>query len=77
MPLNGHCCTLTPTLVAPDLASKTNATFSKATVDILEVIGDIVMPPFSLLQLALLSQVKKVSRIVASLEYCSQCSYQI
>ena len=60
-----HSCTLTPTLVAPDFASKTNATFSKATIDVLEVISDLVRPPFLLLQLALLSQVKKVSHTVA------------
>ena len=60
-----HSCTSTPTLVAPGFALKMNATLSKATIDALEVIGNLVMPPFSLLQLALLSQIKKVSHMVA------------
>ena len=48
-----------------NFALKTNTTFSKATVDVLGVIGDLAMPPFSLLLLALLSQFKKVSRMLA------------
>ena len=46
------------------LALVTNATFSKAVVNILEVIGSFVMPPLLFLQLVLLSKVIKVSQIV-------------
>ena len=52
-------CNLTSTLVAPSFALKANTAFSKTTLDVLEVIGDLVMLPFSLHWLASLSQVKR------------------
>ena len=54
-----HSCTLTPSL---GLAQTIIDTFSKAVVDILEVIGGLVMPPLLFLLLVLLSKVKKVSQ---------------
>ena len=66
MIVNGHCCTLTPSLVVLGLAQTTIDTFSKAVVDILDVIGSLSMPPLLFLQLVLLSKVKKVSQIVAA-----------
>ena len=57
--------TFTPNLVALGLALMTNATFSKAVVNVLEVISGFAMPPLLLLQLVLLSKVIKVSQMVA------------
>ena len=43
--VNGHPCTLTPSLVTLGLAPMTSATFSKVVVDVLEVIGGFAMLP--------------------------------
>ena len=48
-----HSCTLTPTFSAPGSALMTNAAFSKAVVEVLELIA---VPPFSLIQFALIIQ---------------------
>ena len=44
---NKHSCTLTPTLFTPGPALTTNVAFSKVVVDVLEAIGNFVVPPFS------------------------------
>ena len=62
MLVNWHSCTLTPSLFTPGLAPVTSATFSKAMVDVLEVIGSFAMRPLLFLQLVLLSKVIKVSQ---------------
>ena len=64
MLVNGHSCTLTPSLVVFGLAP-TIDTFSKVVVDILEVIGSLVIPLLLFFQLVLLSKVNKVNQIVA------------
>ena len=66
MLVNEHSCTLTPSLVVLGLAPMTGATFSKAVVDVLEVIGGLAMPQLLFLQLVLLSKVKKVSSLEKS-----------
>ena len=60
-----HSCTLTPGLVVLGLAPMTIETFSKAVIDVIEVISGLVMPPMLFLQLVLPSNVKKVSQTVA------------
>ena len=64
MLVNGHSCTLTPTLVTLGLApiNVTSTTFSKAVVDVLEVLSGLAMPPLLFLQLFL---VIKVSQMIA------------
>ena len=60
-PVNGHSCTLIPTLVALGLAPMKSTTLFKA-LDVLEVIGGFAMPPLLFLQLVLLI---KVSQMIA------------
>ena len=64
MLVNEHSCTLTPSRVILVLVPTTIDTFSKAVVDILEVIGGLLVPPLLFLQLILLSKVKKGQKIV-------------
>ena len=47
---NKHSCILTPTLFAPGSALTTYTAFSKAVVEVLEVIGNFAVPTFSLIQ---------------------------
>ena len=53
---NKHFCALIPTLSAPGSALVTNAAFSNAVVEVLELIGNFAVPPFSLVQFALTIQ---------------------
>ena len=53
---NKHSCTLTSTISTPGSALMTNAAFSKVVVEVLELIGNFAVPPFSLVQFALTIQ---------------------
>ena len=55
---------MTPSLVTLGLAMMTSATFLKAVVDVLEVIGGFTVPPLLFLQLVLLSKVINVGQMV-------------
>ena len=56
MLVNKYSCTLMPTLFAPGSALTTNTAFSKAVVEVLEVIGNVAVSSFSLIQFALTFQ---------------------